>query len=176
MMGDEDEILTAGEYLQREEALIKEAAEEDLSAATGTKRPREEEDSVVDIDVLNPKIMKTNDDGEDESKPKVENASAKEKESEKVVATNANLEQDATCRAINQETYLDATKTFHEIGMRELNRIDRIQAIEGVHAVNELGDALKEFLKRFAERGVVVTESDVKGFFEELKMKKRRVG
>ncbi|KAI1295534.1 putative E3 ubiquitin-protein ligase UBR7 [Halotydeus destructor] len=49
----------------------------------------------------------------------------------------------------------------------------RTQQIEMIHGYNDLQAALKEYLKGFAESGKVVTQQDIKNFFDEFKSKAR---
>lgn len=58
-------------------------------------------------------------------------------------------------------------------GLEELNRIDRVAAINGILAYNSFKEELFTFLRDFAEEGKVVNEVDVRRFFEE-KMEERR--
>ncbi|KAF7798074.1 hypothetical protein EIP86_009288 [Pleurotus ostreatoroseus] len=82
----------------------------------------------------------------------------------------------------------DVGISLEELGLRALQRIPRDRAIDGIHAFNELRyvalldlmsytrwlnttlfffrDQLMAHLRPFAEQGQVVTESDIKQFFE----------
>jgi E3 ubiquitin-protein ligase UBR7 len=54
-------------------------------------------------------------------------------------------------------------------GEAALSTIDRVRAIEGVMAYNQLKEKVKMFLKPFAESGRVVGAEDVKAYFEGLR-------
>ncbi|XP_039597388.1 putative E3 ubiquitin-protein ligase UBR7 [Polypterus senegalus] len=55
-----------------------------------------------------------------------------------------------------------------------LSSMDRFQQLEMIHEYNDLKAELKDFLKRFADEGKVVTTEDIHRFFEELQSRKRR--
>lgn len=66
-------------------------------------------------------------------------------------------------------------------GERALGMVDRVKAIEGVMAYNDLKEKVKGFLKPFAERGEAVGVEDVKRYFAELRgdvpvMKEKKEG
>ena len=61
-------------------------------------------------------------------------------------------------------------------GEAALNSMDRVRAIEGVLAYNELRDKVKTFLKPYAESGTIVGEDDVRGYFEELRREREEKG
>ncbi|KAL7276483.1 hypothetical protein RUND412_000545 [Rhizina undulata] len=54
-------------------------------------------------------------------------------------------------------------------GERALGMVDRVKAIEGVMAYNDLKEKVKAFLKPFAENGKAVGVDDVKKYFAELR-------
>lgn len=58
--------------------------------------------------------------------------------------------------------------------MTALSSMDRIQQLELICEYNDLKTELKDYLKRFAEEGKVVTSEDIQQFFEELRSRKRR--
>ncbi|CAG8632283.1 6875_t:CDS:10 [Funneliformis caledonium] len=60
----------------------------------------------------------------------------------------------------------DAQKSLFDCGMKALNQMDRVAAIEGILAYNQFKDELIEFLKPFGESGKTVTVKDVNEFFE----------
>ncbi|KAI8926977.1 hypothetical protein BC831DRAFT_497821 [Entophlyctis helioformis] len=65
-----------------------------------------------------------------------------------------------------------------DAGMKQLDRVDRVQAINGVHAYNRLKDRLMGFLRTFGETGKVVTKDDIDAFFAaqaDAERKKKRV-
>jgi E3 ubiquitin-protein ligase UBR7 len=51
--------------------------------------------------------------------------------------------------------------------MQALSRLPRAQAIDGVHAFNNMRDELMAYLRPFAEGGQIVQAKDVMQFFEE---------
>ncbi|KAJ3105978.1 hypothetical protein HDU96_008372 [Phlyctochytrium bullatum] len=65
----------------------------------------------------------------------------------------------------------EATLSLLDLGMKQLQRMDRIAALEGVRAYKEMADEIKGFLKDFAEAGKVVTSDDVHKFFDGLRAK-----
>ncbi|MBN3305077.1 UBR7 ligase, partial [Amia calva] len=58
--------------------------------------------------------------------------------------------------------------------MTALSSMDRVQQLELIYEYNDLKTELKDYLKRFADEGKVVTSEDIQRFFEELRSKKRR--
>lgn len=56
-----------------------------------------------------------------------------------------------------------------EAGARALNSIPHVNAMEGLYAYNKVKSKLSSFLKPFAEDGRIVSEQDVKAFFEKIK-------
>ncbi|XP_059818755.1 putative E3 ubiquitin-protein ligase UBR7 [Hypanus sabinus] len=58
--------------------------------------------------------------------------------------------------------------------MAVLSNMNRIQQVELIYEYNDLKSELKDYLKRFADEGKVVTSEDIQQFFEELQSKKRR--
>ncbi|XP_059505047.1 putative E3 ubiquitin-protein ligase UBR7 isoform X2 [Stegostoma tigrinum] len=58
--------------------------------------------------------------------------------------------------------------------MTALSNMNRIQQVELIYEYNDLKTELKDYLKRFADEGKVVTSEDIQHFFEELQSKKRR--
>ncbi|KAJ8654807.1 hypothetical protein O0I10_009528 [Lichtheimia ornata] len=61
----------------------------------------------------------------------------------------------------------DAGKSLLEIGMEQMNHMDRVQAIEGIIAYKKFATQIKEFLRGFAGSGEVVTQDDIRRFFDE---------
>lgn len=61
------------------------------------------------------------------------------------------------------------TGSIYDRGEAALNSMDRVRAIEGAMAYNNLRDKLKMFLQPFAESGQAVSAEDVKGYFEKLR-------
>ncbi|KAI9866202.1 MAG: hypothetical protein M1813_001763 [Trichoglossum hirsutum] len=62
-----------------------------------------------------------------------------------------------------------ASNSLLDRGERALANIDRVRAIEGAMAYNQLKEKVKDFLKPFAETGRAVGAEDVKRYFEELR-------
>ncbi|KAF9269857.1 hypothetical protein L218DRAFT_983623 [Marasmius fiardii PR-910] len=67
----------------------------------------------------------------------------------------------------------DSGLSLEELGMRALSRLPRDRAIDGIHAFNAMREDLVQFLRPFAQNGKVVSDSDVKDFFESLTEKQR---
>jgi E3 ubiquitin-protein ligase UBR7 len=61
------------------------------------------------------------------------------------------------------------TGSMYDEGEKALNTMDRVKAIEGVLAYNNLKETVKAFLTPFAKEGRVVASEDVKDLFEGLK-------
>ncbi|KAJ3075613.1 hypothetical protein HDU98_007424 [Podochytrium sp. JEL0797] len=70
----------------------------------------------------------------------------------------------------------DAHKSLLESGFEALNKIPRVKAIEGLHAYERLAAFSKEYLKKFADEGKVVTREDVEEMFRELKRQEYVLG
>ncbi|CAB3385468.1 Hypothetical predicted protein [Cloeon dipterum] len=64
--------------------------------------------------------------------------------------------------------------TQYEQGLQALGNMDRTQQIEVLTEYSQMKEELKSYLAKFAEEKKVVTEGDIKEFFEGLKAKKRR--
>ncbi|KAF8625682.1 hypothetical protein AX15_005257 [Amanita polypyramis BW_CC] len=62
----------------------------------------------------------------------------------------------------------DSGLSLEELGLRALSRIPRDQAIDGIHAFNNMRNELVNYLRPFAQEGKVVSESDVRSFFDSL--------
>lgn len=73
------------------------------------------------------------------------------------------LEEEATVEPENDE---DAGKSLLEVGMEQLQRMDRVQAIESLRAFQTLSSDLKTFFESFKETGKVVTKEDVQEYFD----------
>ncbi|KAI9178706.1 hypothetical protein H9P43_005368 [Blastocladiella emersonii ATCC 22665] len=63
----------------------------------------------------------------------------------------------------------DAGKPLYEAGVEMLQRVDRVRAIEGIQAMDDLSSRLKSYFKDFAESGRVVSAEDIQAFFETMK-------
>ncbi|KAG4303792.1 hypothetical protein PORY_002817 [Pneumocystis oryctolagi] len=63
-------------------------------------------------------------------------------------------------------------ESLMDAGIRALNSLPRVQAIEGIIAYNHMKDALSKFLRPYAEEGKVVTEDAIREFFEKQKEEK----
>ncbi|KAF9508525.1 hypothetical protein BS47DRAFT_1373660 [Hydnum rufescens UP504] len=61
----------------------------------------------------------------------------------------------------------DSTLSLEELGLRALQNLPRDKAIEGIRAFNKMRDDLISYLRPFAREGKVVSETDMKGFFEQ---------
>ncbi|OMJ19220.1 Protein mlo2 [Smittium culicis] len=74
------------------------------------------------------------------------------------------------------EPELDDSRTdsLYEAGIKELEKIDRTQAVEGSIAYRGFYDEIKKFLSPFAESKRPVSQSDIMDFFNEIKIKKQR--
>lgn len=57
----------------------------------------------------------------------------------------------------------------YERGMRELSGLDRVRQIDAITAYNKMKGRLKDYLNQFVANQQVVTESDIKRFFEQMK-------
>ncbi|XP_059468581.1 putative E3 ubiquitin-protein ligase UBR7 [Neocloeon triangulifer] len=64
--------------------------------------------------------------------------------------------------------------TQYEQGLQALGNMDRSQQIEVLTEYAQMKEELKSFLATFAEENKVVTEEDIKEFFDGLKARKRR--
>ncbi|EPB89142.1 hypothetical protein HMPREF1544_04009 [Mucor circinelloides 1006PhL] len=73
------------------------------------------------------------------------------------------LEEETTVEPENDE---DAGKSLLEVGMEQLQRMDRVQAIESVRAFQTLASDLKQFFGTFKEEGKIVTKEDVQEYFD----------
>ncbi|KAK9319564.1 putative zinc finger in N-recognin-domain-containing protein [Lipomyces orientalis] len=65
----------------------------------------------------------------------------------------------------------DETSSLLEAGTRALNSLPHISAMESLYAYNKVKTKLASFLKPFAEQGKIVSEQDVKTFFDNIKNK-----
>ncbi|KAI8092213.1 uncharacterized protein B0P05DRAFT_525289 [Gilbertella persicaria] len=59
----------------------------------------------------------------------------------------------------------DAGKSLLEVGMEQLQRIDRVQALESLMAYKTLADDIKTYLESFKDTGKTVTKEDIEAFF-----------
>lgn len=57
----------------------------------------------------------------------------------------------------------------YEQGIQALASIDRVRQIDAITEYNKMKEKLKDFLQTFADNKQVVTEDDIKRFFEEMK-------
>ncbi|KAL9543807.1 hypothetical protein MBANPS3_007935 [Mucor bainieri] len=80
------------------------------------------------------------------------------------------LEEEHTVEPENDQ---DAGKSLLEVGMEQLQRMDRVQAIESVRAFQTLASDLKQFFGTFKEEGKIVTKEDVQEYFD-AKRKERQ--
>ncbi|KAJ3107919.1 hypothetical protein HDU97_002851 [Phlyctochytrium planicorne] len=79
------------------------------------------------------------------------------------------LPKESSDDSFEPEPDAEATLSLLELGMKQLTRMDRPAALEGVRAYKEMADSIKAFLKDFADEGKVVTSEDVYKFFDRLK-------
>ncbi|KAI8636234.1 hypothetical protein BD408DRAFT_356049 [Parasitella parasitica] len=77
------------------------------------------------------------------------------------------FEEEATVEPENDE---DIGKSLLDIGMEQLQRMDRVQAIESIRAFQTLSSDLKSFFENFKETGEVVTKEDVQEYFDVSKI------
>lgn len=59
--------------------------------------------------------------------------------------------------------------SLYERGESALRNVDRVRAIEGVMAYNQLKDKLKPFFQQFAESGQAISAEDIKAYFAKLR-------
>lgn len=59
--------------------------------------------------------------------------------------------------------------SLYERGESALRNVDRVRAIEGVMAYNQLKDKLKPFFQQFAESGKAISAEDIKEYFAKLR-------
>ncbi|XP_064181283.1 putative E3 ubiquitin-protein ligase UBR7 [Anguilla rostrata] len=67
-----------------------------------------------------------------------------------------------------------AQQEEEDLLMSALNRLDHVQQLEIIYEYNDMKTELKDYLQRFAEEGRAVSPEDIRGFFEELRARKRR--
>jgi E3 ubiquitin-protein ligase UBR7 len=66
--------------------------------------------------------------------------------------------------------------SIYEAAQKALESMDRVYALEGIYAMNDMMERFKKFLEPFVASGDVVTKEDIMKFFYELySQKKRRV-
>ncbi|ORY92209.1 hypothetical protein BCR43DRAFT_497965 [Syncephalastrum racemosum] len=61
----------------------------------------------------------------------------------------------------------DTGKSLMDLGMEQLNSVDRVKALEGIMAFQAMSGHLRDFLEDFRKTDKVVTEADIKRFFAE---------
>ncbi|KAG0758915.1 hypothetical protein G6F57_005655 [Rhizopus arrhizus] len=59
----------------------------------------------------------------------------------------------------------DAGRSLMEIGMEQLQRIDRVQVLESLMAYKDLASDLKNYFASFKDTGKIVTKEDIDEFF-----------
>lgn len=64
---------------------------------------------------------------------------------------------------------ISSTGSLLDLGTDALLSLPKEQAIEGIHAYNQIRDKLKDFFRPFAEQGELVTEESVRSFFDKVK-------
>lgn len=62
-----------------------------------------------------------------------------------------------------------STSSLYDRGASALNNVDRVKAIEGVMAYNQLKEKLTPWLRGFAESGKAIGADDVKAYFAKLR-------
>ncbi|KDQ16851.1 hypothetical protein BOTBODRAFT_106538 [Botryobasidium botryosum FD-172 SS1] len=67
----------------------------------------------------------------------------------------------------------DSGLSLEELGMRALQSLPREKTLDSIRVFNELRDDLLQYLRPFAAEGRIVSEDDVKGFFESKRAAKR---
>ncbi|KAL5505041.1 hypothetical protein ACEPAH_7704 [Sanghuangporus vaninii] len=82
------------------------------------------------------------------------------------------------CLLEEEETYEppedpDSGFSLEELGLRALQALPRDRAIDGIRAFNEMRDDLLSYLRPFAQEGKIVSESDIRSFFEEKRASQR---
>ncbi|KAA1108359.1 hypothetical protein PGT21_009607 [Puccinia graminis f. sp. tritici] len=65
----------------------------------------------------------------------------------------------------------DSLKSIHELGLEALKNLPRDQLVTGLNAYNKLKEHILEFLKPFESQDLLVTEQDIRQFFNETKSK-----
>ena len=75
--------------------------------------------------------------------------------------------------AAEEETYepdedTSDTDSLLDAGTRALSNLPRTQALDGIVAYQTLSSKLKNFFQGFVQKGQVVSEADVRGFFAEM--------
>lgn len=77
------------------------------------------------------------------------------------------------CLLQEEETYEppddpDSGLSLEELGLRALGRVPRDRVLDGIHAFNAMRNDLLQYLRPFAQEGKVVSEADVRSFFDSL--------
>lgn len=63
----------------------------------------------------------------------------------------------------------DDNSSIYDLGSKILNQLPREKAIESVRAYNDIKSKLTDFLRPFADNGKIVTENEVRSFFQQVK-------
>ncbi|CAO3595473.1 unnamed protein product [Absidia cylindrospora] len=66
----------------------------------------------------------------------------------------------------------DAGKSLMEIGMEQLGKMDRVEALDGLRLYHTMLDQIKPFLQTFKDSGKVVTARDIQSFFEQKRQER----
>lgn len=77
------------------------------------------------------------------------------------------LQEEEDCFELPDDS--DAGSSLLDAGSRALDRLPREQAMSGVEAYSILKEKLKTFFRPFADDGKVVTDDDIRKFFEQEK-------
>ncbi|KAI8074655.1 hypothetical protein BC940DRAFT_288771 [Gongronella butleri] len=80
------------------------------------------------------------------------------------------LTEEATVEPEDDE---DAGRSLLEIGMEQLVKMDRVQALDSIRLYHAFSDQIKSFLKSFQASGKVVTEDDINQFFDEKRRERK---
>lgn len=64
---------------------------------------------------------------------------------------------------------LAAKESDYDRGMRQLSSLDRVRQIDAITAYNKMKDRLKDYLNQFVASQQVVTEADIKRFFQQMR-------
>ncbi|KAJ1643567.1 hypothetical protein J3B02_000292 [Coemansia erecta] len=67
------------------------------------------------------------------------------------------------------------SESIYEAAMQQLSKMDATRAIDAATAYQVLSSNLKEYLRPFADSGAVITDKDIKEFFEKHKSNSKRI-
>ncbi|ORZ09546.1 hypothetical protein BCR42DRAFT_423629 [Absidia repens] len=66
----------------------------------------------------------------------------------------------------------DAGKSLMEIGMEQLGKMDRVEALDGLRIYHTMLNQIKPFLQTFKDSGKVVTARDIQSFFDQKRQER----